>query len=52
MIVLNKNHSVLLIDQKCEGCTSCVKNCPTKAIRVHNGKAMIKEDYCIDCGNV
>ncbi|WP_245579415.1 [Fe-Fe] hydrogenase large subunit C-terminal domain-containing protein [Halonatronum saccharophilum] len=38
------------MDQKCEGCTSCVKNCPTKAIRVHNGKAMIKDDYCIDCG--
>ncbi len=44
-----KKHSVLLKEDKCEGCTNCVKNCPTKAIRVHNGKAKIREDLCIDC---
>ena len=44
-----KKHSVLLKEDKCEGCTNCVKNCPTKAIRVHQGKAQIKEDLCIDC---
>lgn len=42
-------HSVLLKDELCEGCTNCVKNCPTKAIRVHQGKATIKEELCIDC---
>lgn len=45
-----KKHSVLLKEEKCEGCTNCVKGCPTKAIRVHQGKAWIKEDLCIDCG--
>ncbi|MFW6386888.1 MAG: [Fe-Fe] hydrogenase large subunit C-terminal domain-containing protein [Bacillota bacterium] len=44
-----KKHSVLLRDDKCEGCTNCVKNCPTKAIRVHQGKASIREQLCIDC---
>ena len=44
-----KKHSVLLKEDECEGCTNCVKNCPTKAIRVHQGKAHIKEDMCIDC---
>ena len=44
-----KKHSVLLKEEECEGCTNCVKNCPTKAIRVHQGKAKIKEDLCIDC---
>jgi iron only hydrogenase large subunit-like protein len=44
-----KKHSVLLKEDKCEGCTNCVKGCPTKAIRVHQGKAWIKEDLCIDC---
>lgn len=44
-----KKHSVLLKEEVCEGCTNCVKNCPTKAIRVHNGKAMIKNELCIDC---
>ncbi|MFW6006742.1 MAG: [Fe-Fe] hydrogenase large subunit C-terminal domain-containing protein [Halanaerobiales bacterium] len=44
-----KKHSVFLKEDECEGCTNCVKNCPTKAIRVHQGKATIKEDLCIDC---
>lgn len=44
-----KKHSVLLKEELCEGCTNCVKNCPTKAIRVHHGKAIIKEELCIDC---
>jgi iron only hydrogenase large subunit-like protein len=46
---MTKKHSVLLKENKCEGCTNCVKGCPTKAIRVHQGKAWIKEDLCIDC---
>lgn len=46
---MTKKHSVLLKKEKCEGCTICVKGCPTKAIRVHQGKAWIKEDLCIDC---
>lgn len=44
-----QKHSVLLKEELCEGCTNCVKKCPTKAIRVHHGKATIKEDLCIDC---
>lgn len=44
-----KKHSVLLKEELCEGCTNCVKNCPTKAIRVHNGKATIRDELCIDC---
>lgn len=46
---MTKKHSVLLKEEKCEGCTNCVKGCPTKAIRVHQGKAWIKEELCIDC---
>ncbi|MEJ6951840.1 [Fe-Fe] hydrogenase large subunit C-terminal domain-containing protein [Natronospora cellulosivora (SeqCode)] len=44
-----QKHSVLLKEKLCEGCTNCVKKCPTKAIRVHQGKATIKEELCIDC---
>lgn len=43
-------HSVILEYQRCRGCTTCIKNCPTEAIRVRNGKAMILSDRCIDCG--
>lgn len=44
-----RTHSVLLKPELCAGCTNCVKNCPTKAIRVHQGKATIRDDLCIDC---
>ena len=43
-------HSVTLEREKCQGCVSCVKACPTEAIRVRNGKAEILGDRCIDCG--
>lgn len=43
-------HSVTLNKAKCQGCVSCVKVCPTEAIRVRNGKAEILGDRCIDCG--
>ena len=43
-------HSVQLNKEKCQGCVSCVKLCPTEAIRVRNGKAEILADRCIDCG--
>lgn len=43
-------HSVTLDDDKCLGCTNCIKRCPTEAIRVRNGKAKIMPERCIDCG--
>ncbi|QSQ09497.1 Periplasmic [Fe] hydrogenase large subunit [Koleobacter methoxysyntrophicus] len=43
-------HSVTLDRDKCRGCTNCIKNCPTEAIRVRDGKAVILETKCIDCG--
>lgn len=44
------NHSVLLDDKLCKGCTNCIKKCPMEAIRVQHGKAKILKDRCIDCG--
>ncbi len=43
-------HSVTLDIRKCKGCTNCIKRCPTEAIRVRDGHAIIKEEKCIDCG--
>ena len=43
-------HSVALNIKKCRGCTTCIKNCPTEAIRVRSGKATILPGRCIDCG--
>jgi Na+-translocating ferredoxin:NAD+ oxidoreductase RNF subunit RnfB len=35
---------------KCIGCTHCMKSCPTEAIRVENGLAVIDHDRCVYCG--
>ncbi|HAA37762.1 MAG TPA: ferredoxin, partial [Firmicutes bacterium] len=43
-------HSVTLDEEKCRGCTNCIKKCPTEAIRVRKGKARIINERCIDCG--
>ena len=43
-------HSVSLDKDKCRGCTTCLKRCPTEAIRIRNGKAAINPEACIDCG--
>jgi len=44
------NHSVTLQADLCKGCTHCIKRCPTEAIRVRDGKAVIRSERCIDCG--
>ena len=43
-------HSVMLEKEKCKGCTTCLKHCPTEAIRVYGGSAHIIKERCIDCG--
>ncbi len=43
-------HSVTLDEEKCRGCTNCIKRCPTEAIRVRKSKARIINERCIDCG--
>lgn len=44
------NHSVLLDISRCKGCTNCLKRCPTEAIRIRDGHAVIDAKRCIDCG--
>lgn len=43
-------HSVCLLSERCIGCVSCARHCPTEAIRIRSGKAKIIESRCIDCG--
>ena len=51
MITLHTyEHSVLLDESKCTGCTTCLRHCPTEAIRIRDGHAVINSDRCIDCG--
>lgn len=43
-------HALKIDEKRCFGCTLCMRNCPTEAIRVRGGKATIYENRCVDCG--
>lgn len=43
-------HSVSLDVSKCKGCTTCLRHCPTEAIRIRDGRAVILSERCVDCG--
>ena len=36
---------------RCRGHRRCMRRCPTQAIRVRGGKAVLIEDLCVDCGD-
>lgn len=42
---------VSTIPELCKRCYSCVRDCPTKAIKVERGQATVIEERCIACGN-
>jgi len=49
--VVSKFFTAVQLDENlCKGCINCIKRCPTQAIRVRNGKAVITKEFCIDCG--
>lgn len=43
-------HALSIDGDACIGCSHCMKSCPTEALRVRDGKAVIMPDRCIDCG--
>ncbi len=43
-------HALKINEAACIGCSRCIKVCPTEALRVSNGKAVLHGDWCVDCG--
>ncbi|HVP56586.1 MAG TPA: [Fe-Fe] hydrogenase large subunit C-terminal domain-containing protein [bacterium] len=43
-------HPIEFISEKCDGRMKCMRVCPTHAIRVRGGKAVMNEELCVDCG--
>jgi iron only hydrogenase large subunit-like protein len=50
MIQSEFHHAIQIDEAKCVGCIHCMRVCPTEAIRIREGKAMIIQERCIDCG--
>lgn len=36
---------------QCRDCYKCLRACPVKAIKMHNGQAFVVDERCILCGN-
>ncbi len=43
-------HAHKVVFEKCRGHMTCMRHCPTLAIRVRGGKAIRSEELCVDCG--
>ena len=43
-------HAHKVAPDKCRGHMTCMRHCPTQAIRVRGGKAVISQELCVDCG--
>ncbi|HWS00706.1 MAG TPA: [Fe-Fe] hydrogenase large subunit C-terminal domain-containing protein [Prolixibacteraceae bacterium] len=50
MITGQFHHAIQIDESRCVGCIHCMRVCPTEAIRIREGKAMIIKERCIDCG--
>ena len=44
------DHSIRFDPARCIGCVACSQACPTRAIRVRDGLAVLRPELCIDCG--
>jgi iron only hydrogenase large subunit-like protein len=43
-------HALHILKDKCTGKSQCMRICPTQAIRVTDGKAILDPTLCVDCG--
>lgn len=44
------HHALKFRKDICIGCSHCMMVCPTEAIRIKNGKALLSDNRCVDCG--
>ncbi|MFW6170322.1 MAG: [Fe-Fe] hydrogenase large subunit C-terminal domain-containing protein [Planctomycetota bacterium] len=48
---MKKNCFVETIGERCRRCYTCVRECPSKAIRIQEGQAGVIPERCVGCGN-
>lgn len=44
------HHALTIREDICNGCSLCMRVCPTGALRIRDGKARLTSDRCVDCG--
>lgn len=44
------HHALKVMPDLCTACSHCMRVCPTEAIRIRGGKAIIFDNACVDCG--
>lgn len=47
---MNQAYPVYTVENSCQDCYKCVRNCPCKAIRVADGRAAVLHELCVNCG--
>ena len=50
MVQHSFHHALKILEEVCIGCTHCIQTCPTEALRVKEGRAVLLQNRCIDCG--
>ncbi len=48
---MNVQYPVFTAEAECQDCYKCVRQCPVKAIRVHDGHAAVIPELCVACGS-
>lgn len=49
--MIELTHGFRIDAKRCQGRMHCMRACPTHAIRVRDGKAVVIPEFCIDCGS-
>ncbi len=47
---MNRRYPVFTLEAECQDCYKCLRNCPTKSIRVSGGHAVVQPERCVACG--
>lgn len=48
---MDQSYPIFTVEVECQDCYKCVRECPSKGIRVQNGHASIMPELCATCGH-
>jgi len=48
---MDKFYPIYTVENECQDCYKCVRQCPVKAIKVEGGRASVIPELCVACGH-